>query len=65
MMAYNNKMKRTNLYLTQRQYKTVKKIAQEREVTFSEVFRGIIDQYIESKSKWLNTINGQLKKKKP
>lgn len=58
-------MKRTNLYLTQRQYKTVKKIAQEREVTFSEVFRGIIDQYIESKSKWLNTINGQLKKKKP
>ena len=43
-------MRRTDIYLTERQYDLVKKISQEREITFSEMFRRIIDNYLEGVS---------------
>jgi hypothetical protein len=43
-------MKRTNIYLTEVQYEQVNKEAQAKEITFSEMFRRIIDQYLEKKN---------------
>jgi hypothetical protein len=41
------RMKRTNIYLTKVQYEQVNTEAQTKEITFSEMFRRIIDQYLE------------------
>jgi predicted DNA binding CopG/RHH family protein len=41
------KMKRTNLYLTEKQHDQVSKEAEERGINFSEMFRKIIDNYLE------------------
>jgi len=41
------KMRRTEMYLTAVQYKSVKKEADKREITFSEMIRKIIDYYLE------------------
>lgn len=46
-----NDMVRTNLYLTRLQYNCVKKEAGRREITFSEMFRKIIDRYLDNKNK--------------
>jgi len=43
------KLKRTHLYLTKRQHDAVKKIANKRGITFSEIFRTIVDEYLERK----------------
>jgi hypothetical protein len=45
-----DKMIRTNLYLTKLQHTMVSQMSNERGITFSEMFRKIIDQYLESKS---------------
>jgi hypothetical protein len=42
-------MVRTNLFLTQDEHEKVKKEAEERGITFSEMFRKIIDNYLENK----------------
>lgn len=44
------KMKRTNLYLTEKQHKEVSNEAEERGINFSEMFRKIIDNYLENKN---------------
>ena len=44
-----NKLKRTDLYITQRQYDEVIKEAADRGVCFSEMFRLIIDKYLDGK----------------
>jgi len=44
-----NKMKRTNIFLTQKQHSEVLKEAKERGITFSEMFRKIVDNYLERK----------------
>jgi len=41
------KMKRTNLYLTERQHDQISKEAEERGINFSEMFRKIVDNYLE------------------
>jgi predicted house-cleaning NTP pyrophosphatase (Maf/HAM1 superfamily) len=41
------KMRRTEMYITNNQYKQVKKEADKREITFSEMTRKIIDHYLE------------------
>jgi len=46
---YKKKMKRTNLYLTENQHAEVLKEAEERGITFSEMFRKIVDGYLERK----------------
>jgi len=43
------KMRRTDLYLTQKQYEEVSKEAEERGINFSEMFRKIVDCYLERK----------------
>ena len=43
-------MKRTNIYLTVQQYDSVKKISSSLEITFSEMFRRIVDKYLEETS---------------
>ena len=43
------KMKRTNLYLTENQHKEVSNEAKERGINFSEMFRKIVDYYLERK----------------
>jgi predicted DNA binding CopG/RHH family protein len=43
------KMKRTNLYLTEKQHEKISKEAEERGINFSEMFRKIIDNYLEKK----------------
>jgi len=43
-------MKRTDIYLTEKQHKSVKCIADGKGITFSEMFRRIIDQYLEEPS---------------
>ena len=43
------KMRRTEMYLTEKQHKAVYKEAEEREITFSEMTRKIIDHYLERK----------------
>ena len=42
-------MRRTNLYLTEKQYFDILEEATERGITFSEMFRKIVDQYLENK----------------
>lgn len=42
------KMKRINTYITNKQYKQIKKRAEEKEITFSEMLRKIIERYIEN-----------------
>lgn len=44
-------MKRTNLYLTEKQHAEILKEASERGINFSEMFRKIIDNYLERKEK--------------
>ena len=44
-----NKMKRTNIFITQKQHSGVKKEAAERGITFSEMFRKIVDNHLEKK----------------
>ena len=46
---YKKKMKRTNLYLTEKQHEEVSKEAEERGINFSEMFRKIVDGYLERK----------------
>ena len=41
------KMKRTNLYLTEKQHEAISKEAESRGINFSEMFRKIIDNYLE------------------
>ena len=43
------KMKRTNLYITEKQHDEVSKDAEERGINFSEMFRKIVDHYYEQK----------------
>ena len=43
------KMKRTNLYLTENQHSEISAEAEERGINFSEMFRKIVDAYLESK----------------
>ena len=52
-------MRRTDIYLTERQYDLVKEISQEREITFSEMFRRIIDNYLEE----VSCLNAKIVKK--
>ena len=44
-----NKMKRTNIFITQKQHLEVSKEAENRGITFSEMFRKIVDNYLERK----------------
>jgi len=44
-----NKMKRTNIFITQKQHLEVSGEAKDRGITFSEMFRKIIDNYLERK----------------
>jgi len=41
------KMRRTDLYLTKKQYEEVYKEAEDRGINFSEMFRKIVDYYLE------------------
>ena len=41
------KMRRTEMYITNIQHKTIKKEADKREITFSEMTRKIIDYYLD------------------
>ena len=43
-------MKRTDIYLTEIQHKSIKKIADDKGISFSEMFRRIVDQYLEGSS---------------
>ena len=43
------RMRRIDLYLTQKQYKEVTKEAEDRQINFSEMFRMIVDYYLERK----------------
>ena len=43
------KMVRTNLYLTKSQYGQVRQEADKRGITFSEMFRKIVDKYLDNK----------------
>ena len=40
-------MRKTDIYLTEKQHEKVKKEAIERGITFSEMFRKIVDNYLE------------------
>ena len=43
-------MKRTDIYLTEKQHKVIKDLSCEKGITFSEMFRRIVDQYLEENS---------------
>ena len=43
------KMKRTNIFITQKQHIKISEEAKERGITFSEMFRKIVDNYLENK----------------
>ena len=43
------KMRRTELYLTEKQHLEISKEADDRGINFSEMFRKIIDNYLERK----------------
>ena len=43
------RMTRTNIYITQKQHKQVKTEADKRGITFSEMFRKIVDYWYEKK----------------
>lgn len=45
-----NKMTRTNIYLTLKQHKIIKEEARNKEITFSERFRQIVENYLENKN---------------
>ena len=40
-------MIRTNIYLTENQHKIIKRIAKKKGITFSEMFRKIVDKFLE------------------
>ena len=44
------KLKRTDLYITKTQHEEIKKESSDRGITFSEMFRKIIDLYLENKN---------------
>jgi len=44
------KLRRTNLYLTQIQYDEIKRRAGNKQIKFSEMFRKIVDWYLEEKN---------------
>jgi hypothetical protein len=44
------KLRRTNLYLTQIQYDEIKRQAEIKQIKFSEMFRKIVDWYLEEKN---------------
>ena len=44
------KMRRTEMYLTKKQHKAVHKEAEDRGINFSEMFRKIVDYYLERKN---------------
>lgn len=44
-----HKLRKTDLYLTVAQHDMVKKIANGKNITFSELFRRIVDWYLEEK----------------
>ena len=46
------KMRRIDLYLTEKQYEAVCKEAEDRGINFSEMFRKIVDYYLEKKNEW-------------
>ena len=46
----NTKMKRTNIFITQKQHSAVMEEAKDRGITFSEMFRKIIDNHMEGKN---------------
>lgn len=41
------KLRRTDLYITHNQYNEIMKISKEKGITFSEMFRKILDWYLE------------------
>ena len=43
------KMRRTEMYITNSQYEAIKNESDERGITFSEMVRKIIDNYLEKK----------------
>ena len=43
-------MIRTNLYLTKRQYEEISKESEAKQITFSERFRQIIENYLDNKN---------------
>ena len=43
------KLRKTDLYLTISQHEKVKKISEEKGMTFSELFRRMVDWYLEEK----------------
>ena len=45
------KLRRTNLYLTRKQYDEIKKKSDKTGITFSEMFRKIVDEYLEKNEK--------------
>lgn len=44
-----SRMKRTNIFLTEKEHEQIKTEAEERGITFSEMFRKIVDKYLENK----------------
>jgi len=44
------KMRRVEMYMTNNQYETVKKDADNKEINFSEMIRKILDKYIGDKN---------------
>ena len=44
-----HKLRKTDLYLTIEQHKKIKEISDGKNITFSELFRRIIDWYLEEK----------------
>jgi len=50
MQSMKIKLRRTNLYLTVKQYDEIMKESQDRGITFSEMFRKIVDLYLEKKN---------------
>jgi len=43
------KMVKTDLYLTRIQHREVKKMSDKKGITFSEMFRKIVDKYLEER----------------
>lgn len=43
------KLRRTDLYLTERQYSEIKKESIVKGITFSEMFRRLVDSYLDNK----------------
>lgn len=42
-------MRRTDIYLTEKQYQSVKSESEHKGISFSEMFRRIIDDYLENR----------------